>query len=205
MEALSRACIELYLQKYQIKMEYNKEKNSIPSCIIYYKIELFHMKKSNIKFGEIKYSIHKDMNILEIDDLYIDQSKPDVPIKLTKIILLYLLSLHQEITKVTLNANPAYGKQGTEFCLLCFYYELGFTPTYENAYEFNITNLTNKCLGQLEEGDYYNKPSECILCKCQRQNISFSDLDFSRMQVEMSVLIPRMKQILAETYIDICK
>ena len=160
---------------------------------------------SNI-FGIVTYSINIDTKILEIDWINIYEDKPYVPIKFSKIILLYLLSLHStKVEKITLIANPSYSdKSNTKFCLICLYETLGFTYIKDTS-NLNITNLTNKCLAKLEEGKYQyeNIYSSCILCTCQKNNIKFTNETFTPLEVEMDVLLPKLEKSIRDSYIEI--
>ena len=198
-EQLSRKCIEFYFQIYNIQLLYSHEKiKQLEECVI----ELLY--KSN-KFGYINFDIYHDTNVLEINLIEINESRPYIPLKLTKILLLYIFSLHTNINIIKLNASPSTGnKLGKEFCLLCFYEQLGFSPTDEQEIE-EINTLTKICSSTIESHIIKNLHKTCLLCICQKNNNVFKKEQFRRLQVRMSVLFPKLLTILMETYIEIEK
>lgn len=116
-----------------------------------------------IKIGHLHYSLDYDEDNLQIDKVNIKSCyKPKLPIKLFKILLLYLLAFNaDDIKSVSLTSSSSNDskKIGKEFCLTCYYEELGFKPV-------NFDDMVKMCLKKLNT-------AMCTLCKCQKYNLPY--------------------------------
>jgi len=191
--SFSKTCIINYLIQYGVILH---EKRYPTSYGLDGFIEL--LKTSN-PFGKLQYRLDKEERTLHINQIQINsKNKPDIPIKLSKILFLYLLSTSNKeyIDKVTLTASPGgiNSKKGTEFCLMCFYQTLGFEPA-----NYDTKDMIKKCLKKLGK-EYRKFPEMCILCECQKNKVIFTDVDLSVLQVDMKVLMPNIKKSLYEVY-----
>lgn len=194
---ISRECVETYLGKYNISLFFYKDTEEEK-----YKIELY-TSYERIPFGFIEYSFD-DKNTMNINSLEINERKPSTSTQLTKILLLYILSIHISIIKkVVLNANPGWGEsigKGKEFCLLCFYQKLGFEPVTRIINDIDFDSLEKEC----NYSSKYILPQTCILCECHK-NKKFIFKNFRSLQVEMTALLPNLENALRESYERICR
>lgn len=192
----SKTCIIDYLINYGLTLHEKR-------CPTSYGMDNFiELLKSSVSIGKLQYRIDKEERSLHINQVQINsRNKPSMPVKLSKILFLYLLSTCNKeylgyIDKVTLTASPGgiESKKGTEFCLMCFYQKLGFEP-----YNYDTKNMIKKCIKILGK-EYHKFPEMCILCECQQNNVIFTDIDLSVLQVDMKVLIPNIKKVLYKVY-----
>ena len=217
MERYSKRCIKKYIETYNLILEsIEKDDNYglVGNLEISVKIDIekkdnSRFDKSNtIKIGNLHYSISDDYDgktVLHIDTIYIKSIyKPiNITIKLTKVLLLYLLALHStDIQSVTLVSTPNdSSKKGTEFCLACFYQELGFETV-----NFESKEMIKKCISYI--GEKKKEKDMCILCRCQRYNKNilkenFPDVDM--LQIDMKALLPRLEKLLKKANREINK
>lgn len=194
----SKRCIRKYLKKYNIILEIS-EKDDEKSNMTKGKFVI--STKNDPKFGKFKYEF--DETYLFITDIHIKQNKHKVPIKLLKIFLLYLLSMHSDKVKyVKLMADPySLLGVGTEFCLSCYYQKLGFEPDF--------TNYIEECLRVLDS-EYKKLPSLCLLCECQKsiksKKIKINNFgNFTNLKISMKALLPNLKKALKDAYMEIQK
>jgi hypothetical protein len=206
-ERYSKRCIKKYLAKYHLVLEtYEKDDHYglIGDLTLFIKIHhQMGMDASNlIKIGHLHYSVSE--KVLHIDTLYIkSRHKPDTTIALTKVLLLYLLSLyHQDIDYATLSASSYdVTKKDTELCLSCFYQKMGFEPV-----DFDTKNMIKKCEKYIGK---HNENNMCILCKCQQyskanKNILIfqreiaDHLQLDLLQIDMKAKISKIKHLLRE-------
>jgi hypothetical protein len=212
MERYSKKCIKKYLKKYNLILESNEKDDNygivgdlhLSVKIDDKKTDLGRFDKSNsLNIGNLHYSISDDCDgnsVLHIEIISIKSShKPkNTTIKLTRVLLLYLLALYSEdIYSITLVSTPNdSSKKGTEFCLACFYQELGFEPV-----NFESKEMIKKCSYYLSKYDKDDKEM-CILCRCQQysklKNIKILP-NVELLQIDMKAMLPRLKKLLKET------
>ena len=182
-------CIDYYLEKFDIVLEdlSYKSKEKIEGSL-----RLFNSK---IKFGYILYMIDKKNKNLHINYIYAPKTKdrPNVPIKFTKLLLVYLLSTYKRyIETSTLSAKPGTYRKKREFCLMCIYQELGFEP-YRSKDKQQIKDMLKKCnISSKSQKD------TCILCVCQKNSTKLDDVDLSLLYIDMKALLPNLKRITKE-------
>jgi hypothetical protein len=200
----SKRCIRKYLEKYNIILEV-REKNVEKTNLINGKMII--STRNDPKFGIFKYEFNE--TYLFINKIRIKKNKHNVPIKLLKIFLLYLLSMYNDKTEyVMLMADPyAFDNVmgiGTELCLSCYYQKLGFEP--ENV---DLTNYIEKCL-RVMDPSYKKLQSLCLLCECQKhiksKKIKINDFgNFTNLKVSMKALLPNLRKALKDSYDEIRK
>ena len=199
MERYSKKCIKKYLKKYNLILESNEKDDNYGIVGDLYlsvkiddkKTDLGRFDKSNsLNIGNLHYSISDDCDgnsVLHIDIISIKSShKPkNTTIKLTRVLLLYLLALYSEdIYSITLVSTPNdSSKKGTE---LCFYQELGFEPV-----NFESKEMIKKC-------SYYLSKYMCILCRCQQYSKLKILPNVELLQIDMKAMLPRLKKLLKE-------
>lgn len=197
----SKRCIQKYLDKYNISLGVSEkfEKYDIVNGSIVIST------KHDPEFGEFEY--YFDGKELFIKKICIKQIKHNVPIKLLKVFLLYLLSMYSDSARyVKLIADPYACDSligvGREFCLSCYYQQLGFEPE-----DVDFTKYIEQCLVELDP-KYKKLSSMCLLCKCQEKikskEISIEDFgNFKNVKVSMKALIPKLKKALKSAYKEI--
>lgn len=198
-KSYSSKCIKKYLMAYNMKLKHSYETDKYGGTTgdLHIKLDV-----ENEKIGHLHYSIDEYDN-LHIDMIRINKRrKPSIPIKITKMLLLYLLSKHSDDVKTaTLTALPSGEKTSNEFCLICFYQQLGFEPiSYESK------KMVDKCVRKLKKIDqtYQKYQSDmCILCECQKNNLEFTDIDLRYLQVDMKALLPNLVRLLDNAYKEI--
>ena len=210
MERYSKKCIKKYLKIYNLILKSTEEDDDyglvgdlkLSLKIDSKKRDASRFNKSNrINIGKLRYSVSDDYNgesVLHIERIYINSNhKPNTSIKLTKVLLLHLLALYSEdIYSITLVSTPNdLSKKGTEFCLACFYQELGFEPV-----NFESKEMIKKCSIYLDKNDK-NEKEMCILCRCQRysktKNIEILP-NVELLQIDMKAMLPRLQKLLKE-------
>lgn len=217
---IARLCIKKYIAKYDLILEHSyRDDNYGMNGDMYLYIKQRHIKHSNksfrqgktftdesIKIGHLHYSVDDEENNLQIDKINIKSThKPELPVKLFKILLLYLLSFDMSIKSATLVAvNGDKTKIGEEFCLSCYYEELGFRPINLTIVE-QIDDMFKTCSRKLKKKNNYDDRQTpiCTLCRCQKMKISFTQEDLSPLQVDMKVLAPRLQYFLNKAYKEI--
>lgn len=203
LKSYSHKCIRRYLEKYNLVLEesgHTDRHGYVGDLFLYIKVyDVEHSKKSiqlrkkiddeMIKIGHLHYSLDYDQDNLQIDKVNIKSChKPKLPIKLFKILLLYLLAFNaDDIKSVSLTYSKKIGK---EFCLTCYYEELGFKPV-----NFEVGDMVKMCLIKNRTDS-----AMCTLCKCQKYNLPFTKRDLKFLQVDMKVLLPRLKLCLNDAY-----
>lgn len=165
-------------------------------------------KKKRIKIGYLRYSVDEDERTLHIRVAKTNVNskyKPNTSIKLFRVLLMHLLAMYsKKIRYVTLTAIPNdRNKVGEEFCLPCFYQELGFEPVH-----YDSKKMVKECIKQLRKNDEYcksaDKNSMCILCKCQRYGLPFDNVkNLRQLEIDMKALLPNLKKLLDDAYYHI--
>uniref|UniRef100_A0A6C0KCV5 Uncharacterized protein n=1 Tax=viral metagenome TaxID=1070528 RepID=A0A6C0KCV5_9ZZZZ len=200
LKSYSSKCIKKYLMAYNMKLKhsYETDKNAETTGDLYIKLDV-----ENVKIGHLHYSIDESAN-LHIDMIRVNRrNKPSIPIKITKILLLYLLSKHtDDVQTATLTALPSNDqtKIGNEFCLICFYQQLGFDPI-----AYDSKKMVDKCVRKIKkiDPDYDKRSDMCILCECQKNDIIFTKIDLRYLRVDMKALLPNLIKLLDIAYNDI--
>ena len=161
---ISKQCIQRYIEHFDISLNVHEEYKKVDMV----NGEMTISTRHDPLFGEFEY--YFDGNELFIKKICIKQNKHNVPIKLLKVFLLYLLSMYSDRAKyVKLIADPYACDSllgvGKEFCLSCYYQSLGF-----ELEDQDFTTYIKKCLCKLDPSDK-KLSSLCLLCKCQKQII----------------------------------
>lgn len=184
---ISRNCIENFISNhgFQIDEEIVKDGSGLEGKIVL---------KGDKTIAMMRYSLHNKTKELNIS-LLKSNIKNISNFKFFKIALLMLLSEYlNKADKFTLMASPN-GKiyeKGTEFCLMCYYEQLGF----EFVNKSEIFTFFNKCKKQLKDVEKYDS---CLLCKCQKLG-----MDISLYSADMYGLATNIKNILLDYYDEIC-
>lgn len=135
-----KKCIEKYLKTFNVIIK--KDNKKLLLC------------DGDKKFGVLKY----DFNGIElmIETVDISKNKRKIPLKLFKILLLYLISLYIDkgAKHITLYADSSYGQkdnnskyEGNELRLACYYESLGFKPVKEEE----INKYVNLCIEKMNK------------------------------------------------------
>ena len=141
-----------------------------------------------------------------IETVDISKNKRKIPLKLFKILLLYLISLYIDkgAKQITLYADSSYGQknnnskyEGNELRLACYYESLGFKPVKEDE----INKYVNLCIEKMNKKDYENLISTCILSNCQKQKIDIG-IRFNFLKVKMSTIIPNILNYIGDILED---
>ena len=128
----SKRCIQKYLDKYNISLGVSEkfEKYDIVNGSIVIST------KNDPEFGEFEY--YFDGKELFIKKICIKQIKHNVPIKLLKVFLLYLLSMYSDSAiYVKLFPYP-------DCDLSCYYKQLGFEPDINSTVKVSMKALIPK-------------------------------------------------------------
>jgi hypothetical protein len=190
-----------YMGKNELILEENR---TIKPDEIIYNVKINNIYEQNI--GKLRCVIVKSEKNLHIEWIKLNSSKPKIPIQLSKILILYVILLHIKYIKtLTLTASPGGNdktKIGSEYCLMCFYQQLGFEPV-----NYETKEIVKKCYEKLKKmkPDYHNYLSMCTLCECQKNNITFTDIDITQLQVDMKALLSKMYRIFYQLYYQICE
>jgi hypothetical protein len=195
----SRNCIDKYLDIYGIVLE-TCEKN-------YFKYSLkfingrMTLTSNNKIVGNLEYSLNNQELFIE----NIEIKDNNVPIKLTKIFLLYLLSLYSDRVKYVklVSSPPDKYKRNRDFCLTCYYQQLGFLPEQDDDERYQrLDKIIKECKSRLSKNEYKNLLSMCILCKCQDDIIAkrLKNFKINDLQVDMKALIPNIKLALKNDF-----
>jgi hypothetical protein len=209
----SRKCIKKYIDFFGLvlKHRYDDNDDEIGEINIYMKKDKSSSRfnKDNlIKFSHLRYNIGENeknqselnINIIKKYKIFQDgvEFMPKLTIELTKILLLYLLALHdEEVDIVSLTASPYDAEKiGEEFCLSCFYQKLGFEPV-----NFESKQMIKECLKDIDK--IKGKEKMCVLCRCNKSKLDFDKniaphLDVRKLQIDMVALIPKLKKMLVE-------
>ena len=125
---------------------------------------------------------------------------------------MYLLSSYiskgVEYVKLT-SSPPEYYKKGKDFCLSCYYQELGFEPEPNDDERYKrLDYLIKECIKRKIIKNE-NLLSMCLLCKCQEKiiskNIDLDGLAINDIQVDMVSLVPNLKKQLRNAIDEIDK
>lgn len=181
-----------YLKQYQIKIKHSYTIDN------YGRVGDLFLLLDRQKIGHLHYSVDSSIKNLHIDKIKIDsKSRGDIPLKFSKLILIYVLSFYaKRILTVSLTAISSLdpSKQGEEYCLACFYQRMGFEPVMDEL----IKNELNE-----RNGKYEDIENMCLLCKCQRNHISFSKRNLQYLQVDMKALLPNLVRSLESVVIRV--
>lgn len=189
-----------YLKQYQIKIKHSYTIDH------YGRVGDLFLLLDRQKIGHLHYSVDSSIKNLHIDKIKIDSKlRGDIPLKFSKLILIYVLSFYaKRILTVSLTAISSLdlSKRGEEYCLPCFYQTLGFDPVMDDV----VKNELNECIIQLKnKGKYEDIENMCLLCKCQRNRISFSKRDLRYLQVDMKALLPNLVRSLESLVIHVIR
>lgn len=213
LENYSADCIKKYLKVYRLILS-SLFDDGVGELNLYVKLDSNVSatpsrfdKKKRIKIGYLRYSVDEDERTLHIRVAKTNVNskyKTTTSIKLFRVLLMHLLAMYsKKIRYVTLTAIPNdRNKVGEEFCLPCFYQELGFEPVH-----YDSKKMVKECIKQLRKNDEYcksaDKNSMCILCKCQRYGLPFDNVkNLRQLEIDMKALLPNLKRLLDEAYYD---
>ena len=200
----SRNCIDKYLGKYEILLETCEINEG--NGIINGKMTLHTKSKKKLAIIEYYLSLNELFitNVQKYDKML---NVHNIPIKSTKIFLLYLLALYSDNVKYVklISSPPTDYKVNKDFCLACYYQELGFTPEpYDTIEHDHIVYLINECIRRKIVKNTDKLLSMCLLCKCQEEivskNIDLNGLVINDIQVFMEGLIPNLKDALKKEF-----
>ena len=199
---VSRECIDEYLKLYHLRLRSIEDRYG--GDFIDGVLKLYKNKR---KIGHLTFDLDRETRELHINLVQIKiRDKENIPVKLFKVMLLYLISLYEKyINIVTLTALPSkdISRRGTEFCLPCYYQKIGFEPI-----NIDVKKALKKCRKDLQKlGNPIPKKHLCILCECQKRGVplEINPYHLSRLSVDMKALLPRMRKELRETYKKLCK
>lgn len=197
LETYSRKYIKKYLEKYNIVLQKTDKINKQKDIIVG---DLKLSTAKDDKLGHLHYVIDEITNDLHVDWIYIKKSKPELSVKLSKVLFLYLLASYSHFIKtITLTSSAGIDptKAGTEYCLPCFYQKLGFEPVDHK--------MVDRCLKKLKKinTEYEKLTSMCILCECQKYKLDFTKVDLSDLHVDMKALLPNLVKMLKDSYREI--
>lgn len=197
MTKISKKCIENFIKNNGFEIIERIIEQDLDGSIV--KIEL---ENRNKKIAEIRYNVD-----LESKSLHIGSVKSKIKnienFKFFKVVLLMLLSDYlSQVDTFTLMASPSgkLDKRGTEFCLLCYYEQLGFEIMDKDKKRIN--KFIEKCKKSISPD---NLTDSCLLCKCQKLEIDIGEqFDIAMYSADMKAVAANIKDILLNYYNEIC-
>lgn len=193
----SHNCIENFITKHGFKIENLEDENN---GLIFGEIRL----SGNGMKAKLKYQLYQ--RILTIRETK-SKIKSVENFKFFKLALLLLLSENlDKVDLFELEAVPNWrsDSKGTEFCLLCYYEQLGFKVVGTEQKQW-ISWFTALCKKSLGESDL---KGSCLLCKCQKLGLKISTESqlgiIYNLRAKMEVVASNIVDILTNYYNEIC-